>query len=121
VTFGGFVTEAVFSPDGQRLACIGAENKKHRIVVDGQAWSEGYDMAWQPVFSPDSQHVAARVERDGQFFILVDGKPFKETYNRVWDPTFSPDGRYIMVRALEGRGADAVFTRTVLPLTEILG
>ncbi len=120
-TFGDFVDEAVFSPDGQRLACIGVENKQHRIVVDGQTWAEGFDMAWQPVFSPDSQHVAARVEKDGQFSIVVDGQPLKEAFNRVWDPVFSPDSRHIMVRALEGQGTDAVYTRAVIPLTEILG
>jgi hypothetical protein len=121
VTFGDFVDEAVFSPDGQRLACVGVENKQHRIVVDGQPWADGGDMAWQPVFSPDSQHVAARLAKQGQYSILVDGKPLKKTFERVWDPVFSPDSRHIMVRALEGRGADAVYTRTVLPLTEILG
>ena len=120
-TFGDFVDEALFSPDGQRVACVGVENKKHQIVVDGQTWAGSYDMAFQPVFSPDSQHVAARVEQDGQFLILVDGTPLKETFTRVWDPVFSPDGRHLLVRALEHIGTNTVYTRTVLPLTEILG
>ena len=120
-TFGDFVDEAVFSPDGQRLACIGVENKQHRIVVDGKTWADGYDMAWQPVFSPDSQHAAAKVEKDGKFTIIVDGKPLKETFERVWDPIFSPDSQHVLVRALEGRGADTVYTRTVMPLSTVLG
>jgi hypothetical protein len=120
-TFGDFVDNAVFSPDGQHLACIGVENKQHRIVIDGKPWAEGYDMAWKPVFSPDSQHVAAKVEKAGKFSIVVDGKPLKEAFDRVWDPVFSPDSQQIMVRALEGRGAEAVYTRAVLPVTDILG
>ncbi len=121
VTFGDFVDGAVFSPTGQRVACIGVENKQHHIVVDGKPWSGSYDMAWKPVFSADGQHVAAKVEKDGAFTLVVDDTPLKENYSRVWDPVFSPDGRHLMVRAIEGQGADAVYTRAVLPLTDILG
>jgi hypothetical protein len=78
-------------------------------------------MAWAPVFSPDSQHVAAKVEKDGQFTLVVDGTPLEKTYPKVWDPIFSPDSQHILLRALEGTGPEAVYTRSVLPLNEILG
>jgi hypothetical protein len=120
-TFEDFVTDACFSPDSSRAACIGVTGKRYHICVDGQAWREGYDMAWAPVFSPDSQHVAAKVEKNGRFTLVVDGKPLKETYTKVWEPAFSPDSQSVLLRALEGDGPDAVFTRTVIPLNDILG
>jgi hypothetical protein len=120
-TFDDFVTDAAFSPDSSRLACVGVTDKRHFICVDGQAWPAGYDMAWAPVFSPDSQHVAAKVEKDGQFTLVVDGTPLEKTYPKVWDPIFSPDSQHILLRALEGTGPEAVYTRSVLPLNEILG
>ena len=120
-TFDDFVTDACFSPDSKRVACIGVTAKRHHICVDGQAWPGGYDMAWAPVFSPDSRHVAAKVETKDGFTLVVDGKPLKETYTKVWDPAFSPDSQSILLRALEGTGPDAVFTRSVIPLNDILG
>lgn len=78
-------------------------------------------MVWAPAFSPDSQHVAAKVEKDGQFTVVVDGKPLKKNYAKVWDPVFSPDSQHILLRALEGSGSDTIYTRSVLPLNEILG
>jgi hypothetical protein len=78
-------------------------------------------MAWKPVFSPDSQHVAAKVEQKGKYTFVVDGQPLKNTYGAAWNPVFSPDSQHIMLRAIEGSGSDAIFTRTVIPLNEILG
>jgi Tol biopolymer transport system component len=120
-TFGDYVTDAQFSPDGSRVACIGVEKERHHIVVDGSTWEGSFDMAWAPIFSPDSQHAAAKIEKDGLYTLLVDGKPLKSTYKAVWEPIFSPDSQSVLIRAIEGSGADAVYTRTVMPLTEILG
>ena len=120
-TFDDFVTDASFSPDSKRVACIGVTNKRHHICVDGQAWPKGYDMVWAPVFSPDSQHVAAKVEKDDQFTLVMDGKPLKNTYTKVWDPVFSPDSQHVLLRALEGSGSDTIYTRSVLPLNKFLG
>jgi hypothetical protein len=120
-TFDDFVTDARFSPDSTRVACIGVTAKRYHICVDGQAWPDGYDMAWAPVFSPDSQHVAAKVESKGSYTLVVDGKPLKETFAQVWDPVFSPDSSAILLRAIEGTGPNAVYTRSVIPLNDILG
>jgi hypothetical protein len=120
-TFGDFVTDALFSPDSQRVACLGVEKERYRVMVDGNAWPGNFDMAWKPVFSPDSQHVAAKVEQKGKYTFVVDGQPLKNTYGAAWNPVFSPDSQHIMLRAIEGSGSDAIFTRTVIPLNEILG
>ena len=53
--------------------------------------------------------------------VVVDGKSLKKPYAKGWDPVFSPDSQHILLRALEGSGSDTIYTRSVLPLNEILG
>lgn len=121
VTFGDLVTDAVFGPDGHRIACLGKENEKWHVAVDGVVWDGDFDMAWQPVFSPTGKSVAAKVEKGGRYTILIDGKPLKDDFKMIWDPVFSPDGEKILIRAVEGQGAsEEKYIRQILPLKDIL-
>lgn len=121
LTFGDMVTDAVFSPDGSHVACIGVENERRHIVVDGKKWSGDYDMAWPPVFSPDSRHVAAKLETQGRYRIAVNGVEHPTAYTQAWDPVFSPDGTQLMIRGIEGDGETARYTRTVINVADITG
>jgi len=121
LTFADLVTDAVFSPDGSRVACLGRGDGHWAVVVDGQAWNERLDMAWQPVFSPDSRHVAAKVEKNGRYLILVDGRALKSQFSQVWNPCFSPDGSKLLVRGIGSDDNQGTFYRQVLALTDIIG
>jgi hypothetical protein len=121
LTFGDLVTEVVFSPDGNRVACIGKEDGKWTIAVDGKAWGGAYDMVWKPVFSPDSRSVAANAEKNGRYTLVIDGKPFKDSYKALGDPVFSPDSEKILIKGIEGDSDAGKYYRQVLPLTDITG
>jgi hypothetical protein len=117
-TFGDLVTDAVFSPDGRSVACLGKDRGNWRICVDDKVWAGAYDMAWAPVFSLDGTHVAAKVEKGGRYFIVVDGVALPEPFDSVWDPVFSPDSKKIMVRGI-GTGDDtAKYCRAVLTIAQ---
>ena len=119
LTFGELITDAVFSPDGKRVACIGKDKGKYTVAVDGTAWNGDYDMVWPPVFGPDSRHVAAKAEKNGTYHILVDGKPSKESYRALWNPTFGPDGDKLMIRGIEAASETGFYCRRVLSVTDI--
>ena len=114
------VTDAVFSPDGKRVACLGKENEKWTVVVDGSRW-DTYDMAWQPVFSPDGKNVAAKVEKNGRYTIVVNGRPLKDEFAAAWDPVFSPDSSKILIKAIETGNNENKYFRRVMPITDIAG
>jgi hypothetical protein len=116
-TFGELATDAVFSPNGNRVACTVKENGRWTVAVDGKSWPETYDMLWQPVFSPDSQKVAAKAEKKGRYVILVDGRPVSEESRMTWSPIFSPDSQKILVRAIEDGSEPGRYCRHVLPLS----
>jgi len=118
-TFGGLVTDAVFSSDGSSLACLGKEDEKWKVMVDDKPWDVDFDMLWQPVFSPDGQNVAVKAEKNGKFVLAVNGRVFKQEYDCMWEPVFSPDGEKILVRAIQG-GSEKYY-RQVIPLKEISG
>jgi hypothetical protein len=107
--------------DGNRIACIGKEDGKWTIAVDGRAWGEKYDMVWQPVFSPDSKKVAAKVEKNGRYTIVIDGKPLQESYHSLWNPVFSPDSEKILIKGITGDSDGRKYFRQVLPVTDIIG
>ncbi len=119
LTFGDLVTDPVFSPDGLRVGCVGKENERWAVVVDGKAWNGRYDMAWRPVFSPDGRRVAAKVEEGGKYRILLDGGPVQgaEAYHAVWEPVFSPDGDRLLIRGIAGEAGKEQYVRHVIPLT----
>ena len=116
-TFGDLVTDAVFSPDGTRIAAVGKEGERWTIAVDDTVWGDTYEMVWPPIFSPDSRNVAAKVEKNGRYTIVINGRPWKRKYEALWNPAFSPDGSKVLVRAVEG----GKYYRRILPITEITG
>jgi predicted Rdx family selenoprotein len=116
VTFSDLVTEAVFSPDGEKIAALAKTGDQWKIVVEGRVWSNSFQMAWQPVFSPDSEHVAAKVETKGKYTIVVDDRLWERKCESLWDPVFSPDGQKILIRSIE----DGVYYRRVLPLSDLV-
>jgi len=101
VTFGQMVTDLTFSPDGKRIAALGKEEERWRIVVDGSVWSNTFDMAWRPVFSPDGQNVAALVEKNGKYTVAVNDRLWERECDAAWSPVFSTDGTAILLRSLE--------------------
>jgi len=115
--FGDMVADAVFSPDGNRLAALGKEGEQWTVMVDDRPWDGMYDIVWKPVFSPDSRNVAAKVEKDGKYTVAIDGKLFKRQCEAVWDPIFSPDGKKVLIRSIE----HGKYTRRVVPVTDITG
>jgi Tol biopolymer transport system component len=115
-TFGALVTDAVFSPDGQRLAALAKDDETFRVAVDGKPWSETWDMAWKPVFSPDGKDVAAKVEKKGRYTYTVNGKVWSTSCDGAWDPVFSPDGKHLMLRTIENGN----YVRRVVPVADIL-
>ncbi len=118
-TFGELVTDLAFSPEGTRAACVGKADGKWMICVDGQPWTRSFDMAWQPVFSPNNAHVAAKVEKNGRYTIIIDDRPLKQDFEAAWNPVFSPDGEKILIRGIEGKRDEAVYSRQILALTDI--
>jgi hypothetical protein len=96
-----------FSPDGKRLACLGAAidpdkglpRDKPVVVLDGVV-SPGYDDASTLMFSADSRHFAYEAKRDGREFVVLDGQEQKD-YDEVADLEFSPDGRRFAYKAWE--------------------
>jgi hypothetical protein len=117
VTFEDLVTDAVFSPDGRRLAALGKNGNNWWIVVDGKVWKDAHGMAWKPVFSRDGGHVAVRVEKDGAYSLVVDGRLWNRKCDWIWDPQFGPDSDRLLVRTIEG----GKYFRHVFPLTELTG
>jgi hypothetical protein len=116
-TFGDMVADAVFSPDGKRLAALGKEGPQWTVFVDDAAWTNTFDMAWKPVFSPDSRNVGAKVEKNGKYTIAINDKLFKQQCDAVWDPTFSPDVQKVLIRSIEHGN----YIRRVMPVTAITG
>jgi Tol biopolymer transport system component len=116
-TFGDMVTDAVFSPDGSKVAALGKEDGQWTVIVDDAVWPERYDMAWAPIFSPDGNNVGAKVEKNGSYTVVINGKPWKKECEAVWDPTFSLDGSKVLIRSIEGGKC----LRRVLPIAEITG
>jgi Tol biopolymer transport system component len=116
-TFNELVADAVFSPDGKRVAAIGKQNGSYRIIVDDSVWPQTFDMAWAPVFSPDGRQAAAKVEKKGKFTFSIDGRLWNGQADAAWAPVFSPDGRKILFRTIE----NGSYVRRVLSVSDIAG
>ena len=113
----GLLTDAVFSPDGSRIAAVAKDREKWRILVDDRLWPGDFDMVYQPVFSPGSDTVAVKVEKAGKFGLVLNGKPWSVKFDAIWEPVFSPDGTHIMVRSIE----NDVYSRRVMPVSTLTG
>jgi Tol biopolymer transport system component len=115
--FGDLLTDAVFSPDGNRLAAVAKHDEKYMIVVDDKVWKNTFDMAWQPIFSPGSSEVAMKIERNGKYSIAVNDQLWDQECDAIWDPVFSPEGDKILLKTLQGD----LYTRRVISIEDILG
>lgn len=112
LTFSDYVSDPIFSPDGNRIACIFKENGRWGAAVDGKAWDCMFDMAWQPVFSNSGSHLAFKVKIDGSYHIAVDGIVLDAKYDDIANPMFSPDSSSMLIR---GRQGD-IYNREVISL-----
>ncbi|MCS7306636.1 MAG: hypothetical protein NZ602_16200 [Thermoguttaceae bacterium] len=99
------LAEAVFSPDGKRLAYMAQSGQKWRVVLDGQeqpafdALGEGTLM-----FSSDGKHLAYAARSGDKWFVVVDGQVPKNTYDSIGQMLFNPQGdRLAYVAQTEGR------------------
>ena len=110
-TFDELVSDLVFSPDGQSVACLAKDN--------GTPFSGDYEMTWAPVFSPDGTCVAAKVERNGGYTIVVNGVELAEDFKHVWPPVFSSDSSRLLVRAVGKENHADKYFRRVLAVKDI--
>jgi predicted Rdx family selenoprotein len=96
-SFGDLLTDAVFSPDGNRIAAAAKNDEKWMMVVDGKVWKNTFDGVWQPVFSADNETVAAKIEKNGKYSIAVNDHLWDQECDAIWDPVFSPEGDRILL------------------------
>lgn len=120
IRFKELVTDAVYSPAGDRIACVGKSDGKWYVAVDDLVWDTPYDMVWKPVFSPDGRHVAALVEKDGKYTITVDGHPVDMTFAAAWQPVFSPDGDKLLIKGVLPQNIGGQYCRYVLEVDDIV-
>jgi hypothetical protein len=116
-TVDEMATDAVFSPDGTRIAVTVKDRGRWSLAADGRIWQNTFDMAWQPVFSPDGRHLAARIQRNGKYSVAVDDRPWAQDCEMAWDPVFSPEGDQLLLRTIEG----GIYFRRVMPVADITG
>jgi len=90
----------VRSPDGRRVAYVVKRDKRHFVVVDGEAGLP-YEYIWMgmegggaggPMFSDDSQHVAYSAKREDGWHVVVDGEE-GPAWSSIQSLTLSEDGR----------------------------
>jgi hypothetical protein len=116
VTFKDLVNDAVFSPEGSRIAATAKEDHKWMIAVDGRVWNNTFDRVWQPVFSSGSDTVAVKIERNGKYGIAVNDRLWDQQCDAIWDPVFSAEGDKLLLRTLQ----DGRYIRRVMPVGDIL-
>jgi hypothetical protein len=95
--FDSFVRGSLkFSPNGARLAFVGARDGQAVVVVDGVE-SQPYEAALvgSPIFSPDSQRVGCGVYQGGMWRILVDQQEGSYECGLIKEHTlqFTPDSQ----------------------------
>jgi hypothetical protein len=114
--FRDLLTDAVFSPDGNRVAAAAKNDERWHVVVDGKVWQNAFDRVWQPVFSADSKAVAVKIEKNGKYSIAINDCLWDQACDVIWDPVFSPEGDKILLRTIQ----DGIYRRSVLPVEDIL-
>ncbi|MFC1582770.1 WD40 repeat domain-containing protein [Planctomycetota bacterium] len=73
----------VFSPDSERIAYYVDDNRKWRVIVDGEG-HPGFDRISRLRFSPNSRHIAYEARKDNREFVVLDGKPGPEFSRIRW-------------------------------------
>ena len=88
------VTAPIFSPDSQRTAYIGRDEKFRFVVLDAKPQVVMYDevRAESMAFSPDSKHFVFEARRGDRWFVVVNGQE-GNSYLEVAHATFSLDSR----------------------------
>ncbi|MBF0203710.1 MAG: PD40 domain-containing protein [Desulfamplus sp.] len=112
ITFSDYVSDPVFSPDGNRIACLFKDKGKWGIAVDGNAWNGLFDMVYPPVFSPNSSEIAVKIKKDGFYYIALNGTTLNKKYEVLENPLFSPDSSAILTRGGHGES----YNREVISL-----
>ncbi|MBF0378360.1 MAG: WD40 repeat domain-containing protein [Desulfamplus sp.] len=102
ITFSDYLSDPLFSPDGNKFACIFKDNGKWGVAIDGKAWDCLFDMAWQPTFSNDGSHLAVKFKKDGFYYIALNGNIVDEKYDDLANPIFSSDNSSILLKGLQG-------------------
>lgn len=115
IPFEDCVLQPHFSPDSRHVAAIVKDKNRWTVAVNGQPWSQWFDMIWDPVFSPDGKNVATKAEKDGIYFIVINGKRMKQDYKHLWEPVFSPDGDKLLLKFIE----NGKYYRRIVPLNEM--
>jgi len=99
------LAEAVFSPEGKRLAYMAQKEGKWSVVLDGQA-QQPFDALAEGslLFSPDGKHLAYAARTGRKWSVVVDGTAPKNLYDSIGQMLFSPQGgRLAYVAQTEGR------------------
>lgn len=95
------LTQVVFSPEGEHIACIAGTGRAARLVVDGAPIErpEGYEVfgaaAW---FAQNGDRYAYVAKRGKKFTIILEGQPGPEFDLIAWpDARFDALGRSLYV------------------------
>lgn len=100
----------IFSPDGKKLAYIGARNGKEFIVIDSQEGKPYDSINIGSVFSPDGCTVVYVATDDNKSFMVVNNKE-GERYDHVdLYHEFSDDGQKILYSAKDGNKKFIIIT-----------
>jgi TolB protein len=91
----GITYDAVWAPDGSRIAFVSAEKTSDDVYVidpDGKSWWNYTLNTWEwdkhPSFSPDSRKIVFWSNREGtkQLYVIdADGRNAKKIYATTWD------------------------------------
>jgi hypothetical protein len=97
------VGDAVFSPDGKRVAYSPKKGEKWLIVLDGVEEAR-YDVVGDAVFSPDSRHVAYTANHSKRRVVVVEDGVEGPEYDLVVrdGPNFLADGTLVYLATKGG-------------------
>lgn len=96
----GSLSEATFDkiyylrylPDGRLFALV-QDTGEWTAAVDGTAWENRAEFAWNPQFSPSGQHVAIATQNARKYAALLNDVPWENEFGDLSHLTLSPDGQ----------------------------